>query len=130
MQDKIIMSVGQCVPDHYSIARLMNELGFDIEKVDYPEQALELLIKNKNQYALVLVNRKIDIDYSDGLELIKKIKSHPEIKDIPVMLVSNFPEAQEEAVKNGALYGFGKAELNKTETKEKILNALNIKTLY
>jgi two-component system chemotaxis response regulator CheY len=126
MESKIVMSIGQCMYDHVSIANLIQSLGLQIEKVDIPEEAIKLLKQNKNKYCLVLVNRKIDIDYSDGIELIKKIKNDHELKEIPIMLVSNYREAQEEAIKYGAIYGFGKSELLKKETKEKIMNAIKI----
>ncbi|GIX42245.1 MAG: transcriptional regulator [Leptospiraceae bacterium] len=127
MSSKVVMNVGQCFPDHLSIKKLFDKLGVELEKIDIPEEVIKLLKENKNKYALVLINRKIDLDYSNGIDLIKKIKNDPDIKDIPVMLVSNYKEAQEEAVRYGALYGFGKAELDNEETKEKILNALNLK---
>ena len=47
-----------------------------------------------------------------------------QIKDagltVPVMLVSDLPEAQDAAVALGALRGFGKAQLHEPETLELI----------
>ncbi len=122
---KLVMSVGQCIKDHILLSNLFGELGFEMEKVDIPEEAYKKLKNNSSLYDLVLINRKIDIDYSDGIELLKKIKSDPDTQNVKVMIVSNYPEVQQEAVKNGAIYGFGKAELQNTETKEKIINAIN-----
>ncbi len=124
MKDKIVMSVGQCNYDHSLITKLLQSLDLNCEKVDDIETAYDKLMKEKDRYILVLVNRKIDKDHSDGIELIKKIKGNEVLKEIPVMLVSNYPEYQKEAVQYGAEYGFGKAELNKNETKEKILHAI------
>lgn len=124
MKNKLIMSVGQCNYDHASITRLLQSLQLDCEKIDDIITAYETLKKQKDRYILVLVNRKIDKDNSDGIELIKKIKNDEELKNIPVMLVSNYPEVQQEAVKYGAEYGFGKRELNQDKTREKILNAI------
>ena len=39
---------------------------------------------------LVLVNRKLDADYSDGMEILKAIKADSALAPVPVMLVSNY----------------------------------------
>jgi hypothetical protein len=60
---------------------------------------------------LLLVNRTLDYGFSQegGAELIKHLRmDHPELR---AMLVSNYPEAQAEAIAAGALPGFGKREL-------------------
>ncbi|GAG36842.1 unnamed protein product, partial [marine sediment metagenome] len=69
---------------------------------------------------LVLVNRIIDRDGSEGIILIQQIKQDKQLLHIPVMMVSNYPEAQSEAVTAGAVRGFGKAELSKSETLEQL----------
>lgn len=109
---KKVLSVGQCNPDHSSIKTFLTR-NFDCEitRIDSTEEALNEL--SKNSYDLVLVNRKLDIDYTDGTILIQKLKSTESLKSISIMLISNYPEFQEEAVRLGAVYGFGKAELGK-----------------
>lgn len=82
------------------------------------DDTVELLRKRKVD--LVTVNRKLDRDYSDGLEIIKKIKSDPEIGNVPVMLVTNYDEHQQAAVAEGATYGFGKLEIGNEGTIEKL----------
>lgn len=82
------------------------------------EDTLELL--RRREVDLVTVNRKLDRDYSDGLEIIKKIKSDPEIAAIPVMLVTNYDEHQQDAVAEGATYGFGKLEIGQDTTVDKL----------
>jgi two-component system chemotaxis response regulator CheY len=124
---KKIMSVGQCNPDHSSIKTfLTNHFECEIIRIDSTEQALNELSQNK--YDLVLVNRKLDIDYTDGTILIKAMKENPSLKYIPVMLISNYPEYQEEAVQLGAVYGFGKAELGKPIAIERLSEIFTIKT--
>jgi CheY-like chemotaxis protein len=73
---------------------------------------------------LVLVNRKLDRDGSDGVELIEKMKTREGTERIPVMLVSNYVEAQAVALKRGAEPGFGKNDLNDTETLESLAQYL------
>ena len=72
----------------------------------------------------MLVNRKLDIDYSDGLEVIRQIKSDPTISGVPVMLVTNYPEHQDAAIAAGAIRGFGKLEYDKPETRERLAAVL------
>jgi two-component system chemotaxis response regulator CheY len=81
-----------------------------------------------DRFDLVLVNRKLDVDYSDGLEVIRQIKSDPAIADVPVMLVTNYPEHQDAAVAAGAVRGFGKLEFEKPETRERIAAVLAVRT--
>jgi two-component system chemotaxis response regulator CheY len=73
---------------------------------------------------LLLVNRQLDwgFDTTDGVELVKQLRaSHAQVK---LMLVSNFPEAQQAAVAAGALPGFGKREIGTKRVTEVLHNAL------
>ena len=56
------------------------------------------------------------------MDLIKRLRAaHPSVK---LMLVSNYPDAQADAVANGALPGFGKRELGSPRVAELIREAL------
>jgi CheY-like chemotaxis protein len=83
-----------------------------------PDDALEQL--RGGRLDLVLVNRKLDQDYSDGIEIIRRVKAEPGIAGVPIMLISNYPEHQAAAVAAGAVQGFGKLEFEQPETREKI----------
>lgn len=83
---------------------------------------MELL--RRGEFHLVLVNRKLDRDYSDGIEIVRRIKSDRTTAHVPVMLVSNYPEHQATAVAEGALYGFGKLEFDHPATRDKVAVAL------
>ena len=67
---------------------------------------------------LVTVNRKLDRDYTDGIEVIKRIKSDPDVGSVPVMLVTNYDEHQETAIQQGCVRGFGKLAINDEATHE------------
>lgn len=123
---KTIFSVGQCNPDHSSIKSFF-ERNFEctVKRIDSREDALQILKSERPD--LLVVNRKLDIDYTDGTELIKEMKKNPDFASVPVMLVSNYPDYQQEAVSLGAVYGFGKAELEKKETLERVSQILNRK---
>lgn len=73
---------------------------------------------------LVLVNRKLDEDYSDGIEIVKAIKADSVLATIPVMLITNYEEHQEQAISLGALRGFGKLSMKAPETLQLIESVL------
>lgn len=115
---KRVLDVGQCGPDHTAIRGLMETFGASVERVARPVDALDLL--RRGSYDLVLVNRKIDLDYSDGTELIRAMQSDENLRTVPVMLVSNYAQAQSEAVKLGAVRGFGKTALGSADTRDRL----------
>jgi len=105
-----ILSVGQCSFDHASITRHLGKTyGAEVAGADTRGQALVTL--RAGEFDLVLVNRVLDADGTSGVELIRAIKAEPELAGVPVMLVSNYEDAQVEAKAAGALPGFGKTDL-------------------
>ncbi|EMI56978.1 MULTISPECIES: response regulator [Rhodopirellula] len=116
---KTLVDCGNCGPDFNSIRQMVtSHFEATVLQTHGAEDTVELLRKRKVD--LVTVNRKLDRDYSDGLEIIKKIKSDPELNNVPVMLVTNYEEHQEAAVAEGATYGFGKLEIGNEGTIEKL----------
>ena len=116
---KLVLNVGQCSPDHAAICRLIQG-RFDATVVPAVGAGDTFAALRKEKFDLVLVNRKLDADYSDGLEIIRQIKADPRLAAVPVMLITNYPEHQAEAVAAGAEPGFGKLEYNRPETHEKL----------
>ncbi len=78
------------------------------------EDTLEVLADRP--VALITVNRKLDRDYSDGMDVIKGIKADPRFAEIPVMLITNYDEHQQAAMDIGAVRGFGKLAVNHPDT--------------
>ncbi|MEM9643669.1 MAG: response regulator [Planctomycetota bacterium] len=116
---KTLLDCGNCGPD-FSTIRQMVTSHYDAKVLQThgAEDTLEVL---KSQVVdLVTVNRKLDRDYTDGLEVIKQIKADPATKDVPVMLVTNYEEHQQSAISEGAVEGFGKLAVNEASTKEKL----------
>jgi len=116
---KKVLDVGNCGPDFSSITSFLTS-KFDcvVEQAHGPEDAISKL--RAGEYALVTINRKIDRDYTDGVEILKTIKADAEIRSVPVMLVTNLPDHQDAAVALGAKRGFGKLEYDLPETLEKL----------
>lgn len=118
-----VLNVGQCGLDHGSISRLIGA-NFNA-RVDGADDLAETLAQlHANQYDLVLVNRQLDLDGSDGLDIIRAMKADESLAAVPVMLVTNYPEYQARAVADGAEPGFGKSELQSPATKEKLARFL------
>jgi CheY-like chemotaxis protein len=121
---KQVLSIGQCGPDHGTLTRFLRD-HFGAEVV--PAAVLDSASLGKireGQFSLVLVNRKLDVDYSDGLDIVRQIKADPQGKSTPVMLVTNYPEHQEKSIALGGTYGFGKLEYHKPETLERLEGVL------
>jgi CheY-like chemotaxis protein len=116
---KRVLDVGQCNPDHSSLSHFLTS-NFDVQ-VDRSHEMDDTLQKlQSNHYDMVMINRKLDRDYSDGMEILRKIKADDATKEIPIVLISNYDDAQEAAIKAGAAPGFGKAQLGDAATLEKV----------
>lgn len=120
---KRVLDIGQCGPDHATIRSYLTR-NFDCEVVQVDDAAGALASLREGQFDLVLVNRKLDVDYSDGIDVIKQLKADPNTLYVPVMLVTNYPEHQEAAIAVGAVRGFGKLEFANPETRKRIAAVL------
>lgn len=113
--------VGHCVPDSSYLTITIQKAipGAKVMRAT-DDASVEQAI---GEGALLLVNRKMEPGYADsnGNEYIRRlVKKHPGVR---LMLISNYADAQAQADKDGALPGFGKKQLNKPETAEKLRNA-------
>ena len=97
---KRVLDVGNCVPDHTAITSfLTSQFQCEVLQADKADDALPLL--QKQPVDLIVVNRKLDCDYTDGIEVIRQIKADPELAKIPVMLITNYAEHQDAAMEIG-----------------------------
>lgn len=118
-----VLDVGQCNLDHSQISELLKaRFGARVDRAKSIEQVFYMA--GFYDYDLVLVNRVFDEDGAEGLDLIRRMKDSDELRDTPVMLVSNYPEAQQAAQQAGALPGFGKAALADPATVELLAESL------
>lgn len=120
---KRVLDVGQCGPDHATIRNFLTA-NFDCEVVQTHGLADTLSKLKAGEFHLVLINRKLDANYSDGIEILRAIKADEATAHVPVMLVTNYPEHQDAAVADGAHRGFGKLEFHRAETCEKLAAVL------
>lgn len=86
---------------------MLNEhFDVSIDRVMFVDDALEKL--RSNQYALVLFNRLIFADGSPGIALLERATTDDSINGTPMMMISNFDEAQARSIAAGGVPGFGK----------------------
>jgi hypothetical protein len=118
---RMILLVGHCGPDSWALKTAVSRIvpGSEVVLVN-DDRALEKKLPGST---LVLVNRVLDGSFtaSSGIELIGRLSAQAGPR---CMLISNFPDAQAEAVLAGAVHGFGKAEMYSARAKELILGAL------
>ena len=119
MPVRTVLDVGNCVPDHASIKRLLTS-HYDVDVLQTHASDDTLALLRKRAVDLVLINRKLDCDYSDGTEILKQLKADPLLAKTPVMIITNYAEHQDAAVALGAERGFGKLELQTPATREKL----------
>ena len=113
-----IVLVGHCGPDSYALRSAVGSAVPGAEVVFANDDASVAAAGAD----LMLVNRVLEGDFEDeaGIRLIAKLVS----AGMKVMLVSNYPEAQAEAERAGALPGFGKTAMFAAETKERLTRAI------
>jgi two-component system chemotaxis response regulator CheY len=117
-----VLDIGNCPADHRSI-RTFLEARFParVWQADTWGDAQGLLAEHPMR--LVLVNRVLDADGSEGLDVIRLLKASPWAQ-VPVMLVTNFDAYQRQAVELGASPGFGKSSLGRPQTVDRVRDAL------
>jgi len=122
MPKKVVL-VGHCGPDssylRMSVQKALQDVV--ITMADDDSDLQKLIAAGVD---LLLVNRTLDYGFASegGAELIKHLRAeNPELR---AMLVSNYPEAQAEAVAAGALPGFGKRELGSPRVVQVLRDAV------
>lgn len=117
-----IALVGHCGPDSYALRSAVGRVipGADLVFVN-EEQGLAAEAARSD---LLLINRALDGAFAEhnGVEMIRRLAGNRPA----LMLISNYPEAQAEAVAAGAAAGFGKKEMNGPRAAELLRAALAV----
>jgi hypothetical protein len=120
-----VVLVGHCGFDQASIGRAVAGAlpGVAVESV-YDSEGLD---EHAGPDALLLVNRVLDGRFGtgSGVDLIAELHGR-EVRPL-MMLISNYPDAQAQAVEAGALRGFGKNELGQPQTAKLLQAAVQVK---
>jgi len=86
------------------LAELLEDEGFEVDLAENGSQALKLLNDNPYRYHTVLLDRMMpDVD---GLELLKTMKSRPDLRFIPVIMQTAKATKQDiqDGLDNGVIY--------------------------
>ena len=113
---KNVLIIGHCDLDNPQITSLIEKnCSAKATRLKVSKDAVGYL--EKQDYDLVIINRIGAFDQESGLELIKAIKQDGRFK-IPLMMVTNYKDQMEEAIKCGAVPGYGKDKLHDKNTIE------------
>lgn len=123
---KRVVEVGNCDMDHGNLRRLVEgTFAATIVRCHTAAEALQAL--RAEPADLLLVNRQFDADLSEGIDLIRAVKSDAALRGTPCMLITNFPEFQAEAQAAGAEPGFGKRALQDPATRTLLARYLPVR---
>ena len=115
-----VVLVGHCGFDSGSLKRLAREALPDAEVVAVNQQAP--LDKLAHGRSLLLINRQLDGRFAAG-DSLAMIRRYAAGDNSPrMMLISNFADAQADAVAAGALPGFGKNDLGDPGVTQRLRN--------
>ena len=124
---KTVLDIGNCNPDHDAIAKMLTR-NYDVVVLRAHELSDAMQMLSQKKVDLIVINRKLDIDYSDGIEILRHLKQDDAYKEIPTMIITNYAEQQLAAVADGAEYGFGKLQYSEPATRDRLSRFLDKKT--
>ena len=120
---KRVALIGHCGADSAYLRIAVNSVAKDAQIVAVHDESS--LKKQINEgLDLVLLNRQLDYGFTseEGVEMIRLLRAkHPNVK---LMLITNYDDVQKEAIRAGAMPGFGKRELGSARAKELLRAAL------
>lgn len=122
---KTVLDIGNCDADHLFITTMLKS-NFDVKVLRAHRLSDAITVLESNAVDLILFNRLLDVDGSEGMEVFRNIKSKPEFESIPAMLITNYEEHQEKAMTEGAVRGFGKSAISSDATVAVIKEALSV----
>jgi two-component system, chemotaxis family, chemotaxis protein CheY len=129
MRRKVLL-VGHCGADasYLKLAVRSAAPDADIAVAEDERSLRQTLSGDGDQVALVLLNRVLSYGFASdsGVDVIRGLK--PDFPGLRMILVSNYAEAQADAVAAGALPGFGKRELGSRRVVQLLKETLTNET--
>ena len=109
-------------PDLVStIRRHLEWCRYEVETASNGKEAMQKAIENKPD--LILLDTSMPV--MDGREMLERLRVHPDLKDVPVIMVTAYCEADDiAAVSSYGIADFVAKPFDFTELVEKITNAL------
>jgi hypothetical protein len=121
---KNVLLVGHCGPDSSYLRMVIKKAVGDVSILSADDSQELTRALADNDIALVLFNRELGYGFepSTGAEMIGRLRmGSPNLK---MMLVSNYPDAQQAAEMAGALPGFGKRDLGSPRVTQLLRDAI------
>ena len=119
---RTIVLVGHCGPDMFMLKSALGRAAAEAPIVTVNDT--NSLSEYLNGDSVLLVNRELDGSFGtkNGVELIAQVSKQ---ENPPIaMLISNYEDAQAEAVAAGARQGFGKSDLYDESTTQALRDAV------
>lgn len=117
-----ILDVCPCSFDHADMRKTIARVcTASVDQVRTGADAMKHI--QQHPYDLVLINRTLD-GPMDGLSLLAALRS--QAVPPPMMLISNYADAQASALALGALPGFGRAKIDDPVSAQQIRRALSL----
>jgi two-component system, chemotaxis family, chemotaxis protein CheY len=125
MEKKKILAVDDSKIMLKIIAGSIEMLNYEALKANHGKEALEVLAKNADEVALILLDW--NMPEMNGLETLKAIKADPRYQDIPVMMVTTESEQKNiiSAIKAGAKHYLTKP-FNQQDLAVRIMESLGL----
>ena len=120
---KTVLDIGNCDADHSSIKSML-EANFQTRLIRAHRLDDAMTALEENDVDLVMINRLLDRDGSEGMDVFRKLKESGFGK-IPAMLITNYEDHQNAAVAEGAVPGFGKSSLMTEAALDVVKRALS-----
>jgi two-component system, chemotaxis family, chemotaxis protein CheY len=100
---KKVLSVDDSGVMRRIIGRTVDVLGYGFLEASNGLEALEVIAKNHEDIALIILD--VNMPEMDGFELLRRVKADPVFKDIPVMMLTTESERGKiiEAIQAGAV---------------------------
>ena len=98
-----ILSVDDSATMRKIIGRAVSMLGYGLLEAANGLDALEILREHRAEVALVIMD--INMPEMDGIQALEAIKANPDLKDLPVMMVTTDSDRNRiiQAVRSGAV---------------------------
>jgi two-component system, chemotaxis family, chemotaxis protein CheY len=120
---KTIVLVGHCGVDGPRLqSALCSRVGdCDVLRINDPAELESACAQGAD---LLLVNREpLGFEGTEGVELIRALRER--YPDTKAMIVTDFPEVQQEAVAAGAAPGFGKRDIDSPKLEQAVRQVLS-----
>jgi two-component system, chemotaxis family, chemotaxis protein CheY len=123
---KKVLLVGHCGPDSSYLKMVIRKAAPEVEIVMADDSQELMRSLETNNFDLVLFNRELGygFDPDQGVGVINALR--PTQPSLKMMLISNYPDAQQAAVAAGALPGFGKREMGTPRVTQLLRDALSV----